>query len=69
MNLKLLGHWDGLQWQDLVVTKEPSRSVVGTFLNNVIVKAKGRTGLQGNDSKLTVQEIYPVWPRNDAFHN
>jgi len=30
INLRLLGHWDGLQWQDLVVTEEPSRSVVGT---------------------------------------
>jgi hypothetical protein len=63
MNLRLLGHWDGLQWQDLVVTEKPSHSVVGTY----IVEAKGRTGLQGNDSKLTLREIYPVWPRNDAF--
>jgi hypothetical protein len=39
----------------------------GNFLNSQIVKAKGRTGLRGNDSKLTLQEIYPVWPRNDAF--
>jgi hypothetical protein len=39
----------------------------GNFLNSQIVKAKERTGLQGNDSKLTLQEIYPVWPRNDAF--
>jgi hypothetical protein len=36
-------------------------------LNSQILKAKGRTGLQGNDFKLTLQEIYPVWPRNDAF--
>jgi hypothetical protein len=40
---------------------------VGNFLNGQILEAKGRTGLQGNDSKLTLQEIYPVWPRNDAF--
>jgi hypothetical protein len=39
----------------------------GNFLNSQILKAKGRTGLQGNYFKLTLQEIYPVWPRNDAF--
>jgi hypothetical protein len=31
----------------------------GNFLNNQILKAKGRT--QGYN------KIYPVWPRNDAF--
>jgi len=30
MNLSLLGHWNGLQWLDLVVTEEPSRFAVGT---------------------------------------
>jgi hypothetical protein len=40
----------------------------GNFLNSQILKAtKGRTGLQGNDFRLTLQEMYPVWPRNDAF--
>jgi hypothetical protein len=39
----------------------------GNFLNSQVLKATGRTGLQGNDVKLTLQEIYPVWPRNDAF--
>jgi hypothetical protein len=24
-------------------------------------------GLQGNDFKLTLQEMYPVWPGEDAF--
>jgi hypothetical protein len=39
----------------------------GKFLNSQIFKAKRRSGLQGNDFKLTLQEIYPVWPRNDAL--
>jgi hypothetical protein len=39
----------------------------GNFMNSQILKAKGRAGLQGNYFRLTLQEIYPVWPRNDAF--
>jgi hypothetical protein len=43
------------------------RSCGGNFMNSQILKAKGRTVLQGYDFRLTLQEIYPVWPRNDAF--
>jgi hypothetical protein len=67
INLRLLGHWD---WFAVVGSggyRGAFRFCGGNFSNSQILKAKGRTGLQGDDFKLTLQEIYPVWPRNDAF--
>jgi hypothetical protein len=58
MNVRLLGHWDRLQWQDLVVTEEPSHSAVGTSWTARYWKPMEGQGYN---------EIYPIWPRNDAF--
>jgi len=58
MNLRLLGHWNGLQWPDLVVTEEHSRFAVGTSWTAKYWKPREGQGYN---------EIYPVWPRNDAL--